>query len=105
MPSYILFGKMADFERLKIELKKTLHRLMMEDTRIWLVKTLMKQKLATWDVYNFAANQASLRTTVKTVDWRTINAALRAKLKDIKLTLEREKRKKSKIENLSLIHI
>ena len=82
---------MADFERLKTELKKTLHKMMLEDTRSWLVKTLLKMKLATWDVYNLAKKQADLRTTNKALDWKTINCALRTKLRDIRLTLNGEK--------------
>ena len=83
--------KMADFERLKTELKKTLHKMMLEDTRSWLVKTLLKMKLATWDVYNLAKKQADLRTTNKALDWKTINCALRTKLRDMRLTLNGEK--------------
>ena len=89
---------MADFERLKTELKKTLHKMMMENTRLWLVRKLLKKKLATWDIYNFAIKQADLRTTIKSVDWQTVNSALRAKLKDIRHTLNEERRKKSRIE-------
>jgi len=89
---------MADIEGLKIELKKTLHRMMLEDTRIWLIKTLLRMKLATWDIFNFAVKQAGLRTTLKSLDWQTMKSALRAKLSDARLTLNKEKRKKSKIE-------
>ena len=89
---------MADIERLREELKKTLHRMMLEDTRIWLIKTLLRRKLATWDVYNFARKQSDLRTTIKDLDWRTMNCALRTKLKDINWTLNGEKRKKAKLE-------
>ena len=89
---------MADIERLREELKKTLHRMMLEDTRIWLIKTLLRRKLATWDVYNFAKKQSDLRTTIKDLDWRTMNCALRTKLKDINWTLNGEKRKKAKLK-------
>ena len=88
----------ADFDRLKLELKRILHSMMMEETKAWLIRSLLKQKLATWDVFNFAVHQAELRTSIKTLDWQTVNAALRAKLKDTRQTLNREKKKKSQIE-------
>ena len=86
---------MADIERLRVELKKTLHKMMMEDTQIWLIKTLLRMKLATWDIYNFATKQADLRTTIKSLDWKTINCALRMKLRDIRLILKGETKKES----------
>ena len=49
---------MADIEGLRKELKKTLHKMMIQDTQIWLIKTLLRIKLATWDIYNFATNKA-----------------------------------------------
>ena len=89
---------MADFDRLKSELRKTLHSIMMEESKSWLIRSLLRNKIATWDIYKFAENQADLRTSIKSLDWPTMNTALRAKLKDIKQTLIQEKKKKSKVE-------
>ena len=89
---------MADIEGLRKELKKTLHKMMIQDTQIWLIKVLLRLRLATWDIYNFATKQADLRTTIKSLDWKTINCALRTKLKDIRQTLNGEKKRKAKLE-------
>ena len=71
----------------------------MEETKGWLIRALLRMRLATWDVYNFAVNQAGLRTSMKALDWQTISTALRAKLRDIYHTLSDRKRNKSRLEN------
>ena len=89
---------MVNFDGLKIELKKALQNIMIEETKAWLIKTLLKTRLATWDIYHFAEKQAGLRTTLKNLDWQTMSSALRAKLRDIKTTLTYLRRSKSKLE-------
>ena len=66
----------------KSELVRALNEIMMGETRLWLLRTLISLELATWDVYNFAVNQAGLRFTIKTLDWPTMKSALKAKLRD-----------------------
>ena len=88
---------MADFDGLRLELKRTLHSMMMEDTKAWLIRRLLRNKLATWDIYNFAVQQAGLKTSIKSLDWHTMSSALQAKLKDTKQTLERDE--KEEVEN------
>ena len=86
------------FDGLKIELKKALQDIMQEETKSWLIRTLLRSKTATWDIYYFAKNQAGLRTVHKNLDWQTMSAALRAKLRDILSTLTHYRRIKSKLE-------
>ena len=90
--------RMADFDGLKLELKRSLHNMMMEDTKAWLLRSLLRNKVATWDVYKFAKHQADLRTSIKSLDWQTVSAALRAKLRDTQQTLIFEQRRKSRME-------
>ena len=89
---------MVNFDGLTKELREALQDIMMMETTCWLIKSLLKAKLSTWDIYYFARNQASLRTTIKDIDWYTIRAALKAKLGDILITLKALRRKKSKLE-------
>ena len=56
---------------------------MMGETRLWLLNNLLKLELVTWDIYYFALKQADLRVNTNTLDWRTMKAALLAKLSDI----------------------
>ena len=89
---------MVNFDGLKKELRETLHKMMMDETTAWLLRSLLKAKLATWDIYNFAAKQADLRTIIKTLDWRTMKSALQTKLSDVQSSLTYNRRKKSKLE-------
>ena len=73
---------------------------MMEDTKAWLVRSLLRAKLSTWDIYKFASHQADLRTTIRSVDWQTIKSALKAKLKDIMATLSQLRKEGSRLENM-----
>ena len=82
----------------KSELVRALHEIMMGETRLWLLRTLISLELATWDVYNFAVNQAGLRFTIKALDWPTMKSALKAKLRDTLATLTIYRRKKSLLE-------
>ena len=89
---------MVNFEELVTELEKVLHTIMMEESTVWLINSLLKAKLSTWDVFNFASKQADLRTTIKTIDWQTVRVALAAKVKDAKATLKNMRRRKSYLE-------
>ena len=90
--------KTGVIDGLKIELKKALQDIMEEETKAWLIRTLLRTRLATWDIYHFAKNQAGLRTVIKHLDWQTISSALQAKLRDILSTLTHYRRKKSRLE-------
>ena len=90
---------MANIEGYKLELRKALQNIMLEETKAWLIKTLLKQKLATWDVYYFARKQADLRINIKALDWSTMSSALRVKLRDMKLTIKTWRRRKSWAED------
>ena len=82
----------------KSELERALYEIMMGETRLWLLRTLISLELATLDVYNFAVNQAGLRSTIKTLDWPTMKSALRAKLRDTVATLTIHRRRISVLE-------
>ena len=60
---------------------------MKNETRIWLLKSLMKKNLATRDIFSFAMKQANLRSINKTPDSLTIRRAMCIKLGDIKLSM------------------
>ena len=55
--------------------------------RIELFRELLSKDLATWDIFHFVEGQAGLRSVVKTLDTKTMTAAMRMKLLDIKKTL------------------
>ena len=74
---------MVNFEGMKLELKKALQNIMIEETKAWLIKSLLRTRLATWDIYHFAKQQAGLRSILRHLDWQTMSSALRAKLRDI----------------------
>ena len=44
-------GDMVDISGLKRELSGALEDIMLGETRLWLLKTLLSQKLVTWDIY------------------------------------------------------
>ena len=87
-----------DFDGVKLELKKALQNIMIEETKAWLIRSLLRKRLATWDIYHFAKNQAGIRTIHRHLDWQTMGSALRAKLRDIISSLTHFRRVKSKLE-------
>ena len=89
---------MVNFEGMKLELKKALQNIMIEETKAWLIKSLLRTRLATWDIYHFAKQQAGLRSILRHLDWQTMSSALRAKLRDILTTLTQYRRIKSRLE-------
>ena len=68
---------MVIFNRTNDELQRTLKDIMMGETRLWLLRTLLKLELVTWDIYNFAVKQADLRVTLTSLDWPTMRSALK----------------------------
>ena len=88
------------FDGLKTELKRALRDIMMQETKAWLIKTLLKTGLATWDIYFFAKKQAGIRSINRNLDWQTMSSALRAKLRDILTKLTEYRRVKSGLELL-----
>ena len=89
---------MGDINRIKEELVEALHKIMMEETRLWLLNRLLKLELVTWDIYYFASKQADLRSTLKSLNWPTMKAALKIKIKDTLVTLTLYRREKSRLE-------
>ena len=49
---------------------------MEDETRVLLLKELMSRNLATFDIYNFAYNQAMVRSVIKEPDSLTIKRAM-----------------------------
>ena len=94
---------MVDIDGFERELSGALEDIMLGETRLWLLKTLLSLRLVTWDIYYFAVKQADLRDNMKTLDWPTMRAALKAKIRDVKLTLTKNRKRKSHIErNISM---
>ena len=89
---------MVNFQGLLDELSGELHEIMYGETRLWLLEKLLSRQLVTWDIYYFAVKQAGLRDSIKSLDWPTMVAALRVKIRDIASTLTRHRRKKSQLE-------
>ena len=89
---------MVILSRAKEELVGAMQSIMLGETRLWLLRSLVHLRLATWDIYNFAANQADLRIVIKSLDWHTMESALRTKIKDIMASLKIARRKKSDLE-------
>ena len=78
---------MVNFQGLLDELSGELHEIMYGETRLWLLEKLLSRQLVTWDIYYFAVKQAGLRDSIKSLDWPTMGAALRVKIRDITSTL------------------
>ena len=87
-----------DIDGFERELSGALEDIMLGETRLWLLKTILSLRLVTWDIYYFAVKQADLRDNMKTLDWPTMRAALKAKIRDVKLTLTKNRKRKSHIE-------
>ena len=88
----------GQIDGLMSKLYKTHMDVMENETRIWLLKSLLKQNLSTNDVYAFAVTQAGLRTTKKSLDKSTMVSAMRAKVSDIKATVSDQYRTKVVVE-------
>ena len=54
------------------------------EARAWLFRQLIRNKLATPDIYHFSRKQAQIRIIDKDPDIRTIKASMAAKLRDTK---------------------
>ena len=90
------------FGRDRKELIKTYNNISKNRLRIWLVKTLISENLATRDIHTFARNQSELRSIIKSLDRKTMTSAMRTKLKDMKLVLSKNIYKK-KFSNFVVI--
>ena len=77
------------FGRDEKELIKTYKNISENKLRMWLIRSLISKNLATRDIYTFAQNQSELRSVVKSLDRKTMDSAMRMKLKDIKLVLSK----------------
>ena len=69
------------------------NRVMEEEERLDLLKTLNKEGLCTRDVMSFIINQADLRTSIKTPDKKTTRSAMFSKIMDSKESLKWKQKK------------
>ena len=79
---------------------RELHRKVMKnETRIWLIRSLSSRNLSTRDIYSFVFKQAKLRSHYRLLDKQTVKSATYAKLKDLRLALQKTFRDKKHQEN------
>ena len=79
------------------QLSKTCASIDDHKLRIWLLRKLMSKGLATRDIISFIEGQAGLRSDIKDMDTKTMNSAMRTKLKDVKTALARKIRSKKEM--------
>ena len=82
-------------------LKKTYQDISNSRLRIWLLRELMSNNLATRDIISFLKQQTDLRTMIKSVDRTTMTHAMRSKLKDVKLALSLQLNKRHRLEEIN----
>ena len=87
---------------MEAELLSTQMSIMKNELRIRLLRSLLKQGLATRDVFYFAKGQAELRQYNKETDHRTIRSPMEAKIIDMKKILHMDFRKRDGIKNILL---
>ena len=66
------------------KLYQTSQKIATAEARLWLIKQLLLNRLATRDIYHFAVKQADLRLMNKDPDPLTIRVSMLAKERDIK---------------------
>ena len=71
---------------------------MFEESRKWLLRSLLDRGLATNDIFSFTQQQAFLTTNGTPPDKDTISAAMRAKIRDVNLNVRRCYRMKKRKE-------
>ena len=103
------------YEGTEGKLYQTITKASTEYARLWLFKNLMKNGLATRDIYYFAAKQADLRIENKNMDHMTVRHAMQAKIRDVyaaisqlnkqRKKLELDHRSNIKVKNLSVTYL
>ena len=83
------------------QLKKTYQDISDSRLRVWLLRELMSNNLATRDIVSFLKKQTDMRTVIKSVDRTTMTHAMRSKLKDVKLALSLQLNKRHKLEEIN----
>ena len=78
-----------NFSGHELNLLRTHMTTMRYQLRLKLLRSLLRQKLATRDIFFFVKGQADQRTYNKSPDWVTAELAMRAKLLDIKNGLKK----------------
>ena len=76
------------------KLYRAYNGIMENETRIWMLKSLTKNNISTNDIHAFVKNQAGLRNFNKDLDQQTMKVAMRAKIRDIRMTLNHQYRAK-----------
>ena len=67
---------------------------MLDESRSWLLRSLLDNKRCTRDIYSFAQNQAESRVEINSLDTQTIRAAMRMKIMDTKHSLKHNRIRK-----------
>ena len=101
VPSIFLLGGpngVEDIEESESELEETHRKLMLNESRTWLLRSLLDRNRCTRDIYSFASNQAANRIEYNSLDPQTIKAAMRSKMKDMKLAIKQNRIVKRKQE-------
>ena len=81
-----------------LELKEVHRRVILNDMRKSLMKSLLQSGLCTKDIYSFVCTQADLCETLDSPDWTTVRSAMHNKIRDIQQTLKNEHRQRNKLE-------
>ena len=93
----VLVGDM-NINELGRELRETYRKIAINETRKILLESLVKEELATRDVYSFLKNQAQLRIFNKCLDKNISRLAMKAKISDIRTSLRGLDSKRKSIE-------
>ena len=94
-------GVGANFSGELSGLEETMNAIMLNELRIWLLRSLMSECLVTRDIFYFAMNQADLRITNKKLDRITMKHAMFSKIRDARQTLKTQcKRRDTHINNI-----
>ena len=79
-PSDNSYGQ-RDIEGTLNKLTETYMKIMKNEARIWLIRSISDKGLSTRDIYSFVYKQAKLRSHYRSLDKNTVKSATRAKLK------------------------
>ena len=77
-----------------------IHReIMRNELRVWLLRSLLSEGLATRDIYHFTLNQAKLCTVDRGPDQLTMKAAMNVKIEDVRNAIRSGHRRKKMVKN------
>ena len=80
------------------ELKEAQRQIIMNESRLDLMRDLLASGLCTRDIYSFACAQADICTTTSDIDGTTVVSAMRSKIRDLKQTLKNNHRQRRRLE-------